>query len=322
MDDRLTEAFEIMMRQVLLAMSRSRGIGRFVGTNRHAWGAASRFVAGRSIDEAVTVIERLNGEGLRATLDHLGENVTSQVEAQANADAYLEAIDRIRAGSLLSGISLKLTALGLDISPEATEALLEKVVAHAAAQDPPVFVRVDMEASAYTEVTMGIFYRLFETYRNLGIVIQSYLYRSDEDIARLASLGAGVRLVKGAYLEPEELAYPEKEKVDEALVRQAKVLMTPESRASGVYTALGTHDSVIIDWAKDYAAKNDIPRDTFEFQMLFGVRRDLQRQLADEGFRVRVYVPYGDQWYPYFMRRLAERPENVAFVLRAVISER
>ena len=311
-----------MMRPLLLAMSRSRAIGRFVGTNRHAWGAASRFVAGRSVDEAVAVIQRLNHEGLRATLDHLGENVASQAEAEANAQAYLDAIDRIREHDLRSGISLKLTALGLDLSPEATSALLERVVAHAAAQEPPVFVRVDMEASAYTEVTLDIFYRLYERYRNLGIVIQSYLYRSDEDIATIVGLGAGVRIVKGAYLEPEELAYPEKADVDAALLRQTEVLMSEEARAAGVYTALGTHDSAIIDWVKAHAEEQGIPRDAFEFQMLFGVRRDLQRQLAGEGYRVRVYVPYGDQWYPYFMRRLAERPENVAFVLRAVISER
>ncbi len=322
MDGHARGVLRLMMRQVLLAMSRSRGLGRFMTTNRFAWSAANRFVAGRTVEEAVAVIQGLNEEGLSATLDHLGENVTVPAEAESNVAAYVEAIDRIREDGLRSGVSLKLTALGLDIDAADTEGLLERVVAHAAAKEPPVYVRIDMEASAYTETTLSIFYRLFERYRNLGIVIQTYLFRSDADIERLAALGAGVRLVKGAYLEPSEIAYPEKADVDEAMRRQTQRLLREDARAAGVYTALGTHDATIIDWAKDYTATQGIPRDAFEFQMLFGVRRDLQRQLVADGYRVRIYVPYGDQWYPYFMRRLAERPENVAFVVRAVIGER
>jgi len=310
-----------LLRAGFIALSRSRIVGRLATSSGLAWRGARRFVAGTTIDEAIAVVAALNEADLRVTLDHLGENVATRAEAEASADAYIEALDRIRAAGVYSGISLKLTALGLDQGDALAEDLLRRVLERAAIFDPPVFVRIDMEGSPYTQRTLDIFRRVRADHGHVGIVIQSYLRRSDDDIADLIALGAPVRLVKGAYLEPEAIAYPDKAEVDAAFVRQARALLAPEARARGVFAALATHDEVIIDWAKAHARAHGIPPDAFEFQMLYGIRRDLQRALVAEGYRMRVYVPYGRQWYPYFMRRLAERPENLAFILRGVLRE-
>lgn len=310
-----------VLRSGLITMSRSRGLAHFATSNRLAWGAASRFIAGQSIDEAVEVVRRLNDEGFLVTLDHLGENVDSEAAAAASADAYVEAIDRSAAAGVDTWISLKLTALGLDLGDQLAESLLRRVMERAAREDPPIFVRIDMEASAYTQRTLDLFYKVYRDYRHLGTVIQTYLYRSDRDVADLIEAGSGPRLVKGAYLEPAEIAYPDKADVDAAFLRMSQALLSEEARAKDVYPAFATQDDAIIGWIKAHAEERGLARESYEFQMLFGVRRDLQRQLVDEGYRVRVYVPYGSQWYPYFMRRLAERPENVAFMVRNLMRE-
>lgn len=310
-----------MMRQALLALSRSKRLARFMTESRLAWGGAKRFIAGRTVREAVTAVQTLNAEGLSATLDYLGENVSTLAEAAASADAYIEAIDAIRAAGIHSGVSLKLTAIGLDLGDDVAAAQLERILVHAEGKSPAVFVRIDMEGSAYTARTIELFGAAHARHANVGIVIQSYLHRTAADADRLAAAGAHVRIVKGAYLEPPEVAFQDKAEVDRAYTALVERLLAADARAAGTYAAVATHDPAMIAFTKAFAAAHDVPRDTFEFQMLYGIRRDLQRSLAAEGYRVRVYVPYGQQWYPYFMRRLAERPENVGFVLRNILRE-
>ncbi|MFN2115253.1 MAG: proline dehydrogenase family protein [Anaerolineae bacterium] len=310
-----------MMREALIWMSRSQAMGRMMTTNPIAWSAASRFVAGETIEEAIDVVRRLAGMGLMSTLDYLGENVTDEDEAVRSCDAYLNTIDHIRSSDVESWISLKLTALGFDISDELTEGLLRRIIEHAADGDPAIFVRIDMEGSPYTQRTLDMFYKVFEDYSNVGIVIQSYLYRSDDDVETLVGKGAGVRLCKGAYSEPPSIAYPDKKDADEAYRRLTARLLSDEARANGTYLGVATHDEAIIEWTKGHAADNGIGPDEYEFQMLNGVRRDLQRKLVADGYRMRVYVPYGTHWYPYFMRRLAERPENIMFMARNMVRE-
>jgi proline dehydrogenase len=312
---------ENAVRQTLHRLSQSRRLAGLATGNRLAWRAASRFVAGETLEEAVAVVRDLNAAGLSATLDFLGENVATQAEAEASAGAYLEAVKRIREAGIHSGISLKLTALGLDLADDLAATLLAAVVGRAADLAPPVFVRIDMEGSPYTARTLAIFERVFREHRNVGVVIQSYLFRSAADVERLIELGAHVRVVKGAYKEPEQIAWPAKADVDASFLRLTERLLNPAARERGVYTAVASHDPAIIGWVKSFAEQRGIGRDQFEFQLLYGIRRDLQTALAAEGYRVRVYVPYGRQWYPYFVRRLAERPENMAFVARNVWRE-
>jgi proline dehydrogenase len=310
-----------MLRRAFLALSTSKSLGGFMTHSRVAWLGARRFVAGQTIDEAIEVVQQLNQSGMRVTLDYLGENVSTRREAEATAQAYVDAIDRIRAAGVDSGVSLKLTAMGLDLGDAVATEMLERVVAHAAAMDPPVFVRIDMEGSDYTQRTLDIFHALRQRYGNLGIVVQAYLYRTAADVDALVAVGSGPRLCKGAYLEPEAIAWPEKADVDGNYLRLAEQLFDDEARAKGVYPAIASHDPNMIDWVVRHTAERGIGKDAFEFQMLYGVRRDLQQALVDRGYRMRVYVPYGGQWYPYFMRRLAERPENLAFILRNVVEE-
>jgi proline dehydrogenase len=304
------------MRRLLLALSSSGTLKGAASGSGLASRAAGRFVAGETIEDAIAVVAALNAAGMTATLDHLGENVATLAEAERARDAYLGALDQIARRRARSGISLKLTALGLDLGADVAARHLADVVAHAARAPRPIFVRIDMEGSDYTQATLDIFRAEYARSKNVGAVIQSYLRRSDADIEALCALGAHVRLVKGAYLEPPELAYPDKADVDAAYVRQATRLLAPDARARGVEVALATHDETIIDWAVAHTRDGGIAPAEFEFQMLYGIRRDLQEKLARDGYRVRVYVPYGSEWYPYFMRRLAERPENVAFILR------
>ena len=310
-----------MMRGALIAMSRSRRLAKVMTTSRLAWYAASRFVAGQTIGEAIQGVKQLNGAGMRASLDYLGENVTTRAEAETAAAAYREALDCIQAAGAQSGISLKLTALGLDLGDDLATELLRDIVAHAASLSPVRFVRIDMEGSPYTARTLDIFERAFADHRNVGVVIQAYLYRTAADVERLIQLGAGIRLCKGAYLEPPEVAYPAKADVDANYLRLAERLLSEPARAAGVYTGIASHDPDMLDWVKRYVAEHDVAKDAFEFQMLYGIRRDLQAALVAEGYRMRVYVPYGSQWYPYFMRRMAERPENVGFVVQNVLRE-
>ncbi len=268
-----------------------------------------RFIAGENIDDAIAAILELNHAGLTATFDHLGESVTSRAEAEADAREYLRVLDRIEATGVNSNVSVKLTQLGLEISEDYCLQNTRRIVE--AAKRHNNFVRIDMEDSSKTDATLRIFKRLFGEYGNVGVVLQAYLYRAERDLDEALKMGARIRLCKGAYKEPAEVAFPKKSDVDANFVRLMKKLLK-----SGIYHGIATHDEKMIAATKEFAAREGVPQDAFEFQMLYGVRRDLQLKLAREGYRMRVYVPYGEHWYPYFMRRLAERPANVWFVLK------
>lgn len=298
----------MVVRQALFHLSQERHLRSLATGNRLARAMALRFVAGETLDDAMAAVRRISRSGMTATLDHLGENVASERDAAAAASAGAAILRRIEAEHLPCNLSLKLTQLGLDLGTECAEENLERILT--VASEIGIFVRIDMEGSPYVERTLAIFERTYRQYGNVGAVIQSYLYRSDADIQRLVAMGARVRLVKGAYLEPATVAYPRKVDVDAAYVRQMRVLLQ-----HGTYPAIATHDPAMIDATRRFAAEQGIGSERFEFQMLYGVRRDLQEKLVRDGYRVRIYVPYGTQWYPYFMRRLAERPANVMFVL-------
>jgi proline dehydrogenase len=273
---------------------------------------ARRFAAGETLAEAVRVTRSLNAEGFRVTLDHLGEEVEGVASALDAARDYGTCIDVIDEESLDATISVKLTQLGLGLDMELAEANLRRVLARAEAKGN--FVEVDMEGSAYTEPTLRIFHSVVADFENVGIAIQSYLRRSREDVAELARRDAPVRLVKGAYDEPRELAFQDKRKVDENFVALMKDLLD-----AGVPTAIATHDEEMVDATLDHASSNGGPGQALEFQMLYGINRTLQKKLLEAGHPVRIYVPFGSDWFPYMMRRIAERPANMRFVLRAVL---
>jgi proline dehydrogenase len=277
---------------------------------------ARRFIAGETAAEAIEAARTLEARGMTHTLDLLGESVTSLEGADAATRAYLATIDAIVAAGIERNISVKLTQLGLDADKASAVDNLRKILERT---DPAgFFVRIDMEDSAYTEVTLDVFETLWHHgHRQIGVVLQSDLYRSERDLQQLNSLGARVRLVKGAYREPKTVAYQRKADVDAAYARMLKTLLT-----EGTYPAIATHDPVMIDLAREWARTHDIGQDRFEFQMLYGIRRDLQAKLVDDGYRLRIYVPFGREWFPYFMRRLGERPANVRFVLRGITAER
>jgi proline dehydrogenase len=306
-----------LTRTVFLALSRSQWLQEMTVRLGLVRRMVRRFVAGETLEEGILAVERLNGSGLLGTLDHLGENVTSETEARDATTEILDLLAAIQDSDVQSGVSVKLTQLGLDLHPALAAENLERIVARAA--EVGCFVRMDMESHEYVQRTLDLFEVLWKRYKNVGVVIQSYLYRSEDDVARLVELGASVRLVKGAYDEPPEVAYPDKADVDASFVRLMEQLFSEKAQANGVYAAVATHDTQLIDWARDHTRQQGIPRDRFEFQMLYGIRSGLQRQLAGEGYRVRAYVPYGEQWYPYFMRRLAERPANLFFLLRNLL---
>jgi proline dehydrogenase len=277
---------------------------------------ARRFIAGETIEEAIEAARRIEAAGMSHTLDHLGESVNTMAEAEAAARTYLGLIDTIVAAGIERNISLKLTQLGLTIDRASCVDNLRRILDAAAAHG--VFVRIDMEDSPYTSVTLDIFETMWQQgYRNIGTVLQSYLRRSMDDARRLNALGARVRLVKGAYNEPRSVAFQKKADVDAAFVELMQVLLV-----EGIYPALATHDPAMIDATRRFAAARQIPPDRYEFQMLFGIRRDLQARLTGEGYRMRVYVPFGREWFPYFMRRLGERPANIGFVIRGIVAER
>jgi len=282
---------------------------------RRETSVARRFIAGETVEAAVGAGRALAAAGLLATFDHLGEGVRTREEADVATREYLEVIDAVIRSGIERNISLKLTALGLDVDRATAVDNLRKILA--VAEPAAFFVRVDMENSSHTAVTLDVFETLWQQgYRRIGIVLQSSLYRSDEDLRRLNALGARIRLVKGAYREPKAVAYQKKADVDAAYARMMKVLIT-----DGAYPAIATHDPVMIDLARAWAAERQIASDRFEFQMLYGIRRDLQTLLVKAGYRVRVYVPFGREWFPYFMRRFGEHPANVWFVLRGIFRE-
>jgi len=305
-----------MLRKTLLYLSNQQRVFTFVRRNRLARRMASRFVAGETIDEAIPVVRGLNARGITASLDLLGESVHHEEEARTTARSYLEILDRIKAEKLDANVSLKLTAMGLDVSEDLCVANVQAVLDRA--RDYDSFVRLDMESSEYTERTLHMFeHRLYPSYpKNVGIVLQSYLRRTPADVELANRLGCRVRICKGAYQEPASVAFPDKRDVDATYVRCMHALMT-----DGNYPGLATHDERIIAEAKRFATERKIPADRYEFQMLYGVRRDLQDALVRDGYRMRVYVPFGTQWYPYLMRRLAERPANVAFMTGNVVKE-
>lgn len=297
-----------MLRSILLALSQSPRTAHFVTHNKLSRRVVSRFVAGEQLDSAVAAVRLLNQAGRLASLDCLGESVSTEAEARSAARTYSEMFDRIAAEKLTCNVSLKLTQLGLDISQPLCEELLSDVVHCAAAQGN--FVRIDMEASAYTQRTVDICKRMRARSDSIGTVLQSYLFRTEQDARDLISAGCRLRLVKGAYKEPDTVAFPQKSDVDANYVKVMKILLP-----SGIYHGIATHDPRMLDATKKFAAEQGIRNDQFEFQMLYGIRTDLQEQLIREGYRLRVYVPYGSDWFPYFMRRLAERPANLQFFL-------
>jgi proline dehydrogenase len=278
-------------------------------------GFARRFIAGESVDDAVAAVRPIAERGMLLTLDYLGESVATAEEADSATRAYLRIIDTIASSGVERNISLKLTQLGLDVDRATAVDNLRRILEPATAHG--FFVRIDMENSPYTDRTLQIFETLWgQGYRNLGVVLQSMLMRTPDDVVRVNKLGARIRLVKGAYLEPKSVAFQKKSAVDDAYVQLMKLLLD-----EGTYPAIATHDPAMIAATKAHAAEKQYARDRFEFQMLYGIRRDLQAALVRDGYRVRLYVPFGDQWFPYFMRRLGERPANVAFVLKGIFQE-
>jgi proline dehydrogenase len=277
-------------------------------------GFARRFIAGETIDDAIEAARVIESQRLMLTLDLLGESVSSLAQADAATREYLRMVDAIIASGIGRNLSLKLTQLGLDVDKASTIDNLRKILERA--EPAGFFVRMDMESSAYTDVTLDIFETLWQqSYRQIGIVLQAALRRSEQDLVRINALGARIRLVKGAYREPKSIAYQKKSEVDASFARMLKTLL-----ANGNYPAIATHDLAMIDLARQWAADQNIAKDRFEFQMLYGIHRDFQAMLVREGYRVRVYVPFGREWFPYFMRRLGERPANVLFVLRGIAS--
>jgi proline dehydrogenase len=276
---------------------------------------ARRFIAGETVQEAIEAAANVQARGLTATLDLLGESVSNLDEAETATRSYLRVLDAISASGVERNISLKLTQLGLDVDKASAVDNLRKILERA--EPAGFFVRIDMENSPYTDVTLEIFETLWQQgHRQIGVVVQSALYRTEQDLERLNALGARVRLVKGAYKEPTSVAYAKKADVDAAYARELRMLLV-----HGHYPAIATHDPKLIDLTRRYADEHGVARDRYEFQMLYGVRRDLQQSLVREGYSVRVYIPFGREWFPYFMRRLGERPANVMFVIRGVLGE-
>src|SRR6476620_12137216 len=305
-----------MLRSALLYLSQQPKIFKFVRNNKVAKSFANRFVAGETLDTALAAVTRLNARGITASLDLLGESVHNEAEARAAGDSYLRMLDRIHQQKADANVSVKLTAMELDISEDLCVSIMHRILQRA--RDYNSFVRIDMESSEYTQRTLDLFeQRLYPAYRDhVGIVLQSYLYRTFADVERAIQMKARVRLCKGAYKEPETVAYPAKKDVDSTYVRCMHELML-----TGNYPGIATHDEAIIKEAKRFASEKKVSADRYEFQMLYGVRRDLQDKLVRAGYRMRVYVPFGTQWYPYLMRRLAERPANVAFITGNVLKE-
>jgi proline dehydrogenase len=303
----------MLLRNALLWLAGNQAVKHTVVHSRVARPLARRFVAGETLDDALQAAQTINTQGASVSLDYLGENVTSAEEARAVAHTYVDMLHAIASRRLNCNVSLKLTALGLDIDRDLCVANLRAVLD--AARECGNFVRIDMEGSSYTTGTLELFEHLFCTlaYDNVGIVLQSYLYRTAADLTRAIELRARVRLCKGAYQEPPEIAFPRKSDVDRNYLVLARVLLR-----HGNYPGLATHDQRIIEWIKHFVREESIDRSRYEFQMLYGVRRDLQRQLVAEGYNLRLYVPFGEAWYPYLMRRMAERPANLFFVLRAL----
>ncbi len=306
-----------MLRAFFVGLSENSRLRRFAERSSLGQRVSHRFVAGTEIADAVQATEVVNRAGMSVTIDNLGENVTNPDEARYSAQLYHQILDAIVANQLNANISLKLTHMGLDVDEKLARDIVSGLVAKAAAMNPPGFVRVDMEGSPYTQRTLDFVHELHRMPGNancVGTVIQAYLKRSESDVEKLLAERIRIRLCKGAYKESTDIAFAAKSDVDANYVKLMKVLMK-----SGIYHGLATHDESIIQQAQAFATGENVSRDAFEFQMLYGIRRDLQRKLARKGWRVRVYIPFGSEWYPYFMRRLGERPANVLFIARNLL---
>ncbi len=299
------------MRALLLYLAHREGFKNFILRFRVFRNLAWRFVAGETLDDAIRVVREANEQAVRGTLDLLGENTRSLGDADSTAREIISILDRIRAEHVDCNVSVKPTQLGLDLSTEACLRNISSIVAHARQLDN--FIRVDMEDSSCTERTLDVVRRVYAEMDNVGAVIQAYLYRSESDVRVLVKEGIRIRLCKGAYLEPDTVAFRKKADTDANFVRIMKGLLD-----SRLYHAIATHDEAMISATRAYAESRGIPRNAFEFQMLYGIRRDLQQELAREGYSVRIYIPYGGRWYPYLMRRLAERPANLMFIARNI----
>jgi proline dehydrogenase len=312
-----TENFQKMplLRSAFIALSTNQPLRRFSERSSIGRKLSSRFVAGLDIEDCLNAAERLNERGMTATLDSLGESVSSEIEAQKSAEIYHQLLDAIAQRRLNANISVKLTQMGLELSPDIAYKIAESLTDHARATGN--FLRIDMEGSGLTQVTLDLVHHLHarpEFKGHIGIVIQAYLFRSEADIHQLIEDGIRIRLCKGAYQEPQSIAFAKKQDTDTNYVRLSSILLS-----SPIYHGIATHDEAMIEAAKNYARNKGIEPSHFEFQMLYGVRRDLQRKLINEGYNVRIYVPFGREWYPYFMRRLAERPANVLFLAKSLL---
>jgi len=306
-----------ILRSAFIALSRNASLRRFSEQSSLGRAMSSRFVAGMQVDDVLCAAESIHAQGIAATLDSLGENVSTPEEARHSADIYHRLLDAIHQRGLNANVSVKLTQMGMDLGHDLAEQIVSELVQHAVTVNS--FVRVDMEGSEYTQATIDMVRRLHAQPGNqghVGIVIQAYLHRSAQDIATLTADGIRIRLCKGAYKEPPSVAFPDKRDVDGNFVKLTQMLLT-----SGIYHGIATHDEEMIAATKRIVRQKGIGPKTFEFQMLYGVRRDLQKSLIQEGFNVRVYVPFGTEWYPYFMRRLAERPANVLFIARNMLKK-
>ena len=306
-----------MLRALFISLSESRSLRAAAERSAIGRRVSSRFVAGTQVEDALRVAKEFNARGITVSVDNLGENVTNAEEARESAKLYHAMLDQIGAQRLEANISLKLTHMGLDVDENLARELVSGLVQKAATLTPPNFVRVDMEGSPYTQRTLDFVHELHRMpgqAGRVGTVIQSYMLRAEKDVQDLLAAGIRIRLCKGAYKEPPEIAYQKKADVDANYVKLMKILMK-----SGIYHGLATHDENIIREAKAFAIREKIARDAFEFQMLHGIRRDLQQSLVRDGWKMRVYVPFGTEWYPYFMRRLAERPANVLFIAKNML---
>ncbi len=301
-----------MLRSLLLFLSHQAWLRHWVETSAITGRLTSRFVVGKTLDSEIAVCQRLNIENILTSVDYLGENVTSLAEADQSRETYLRILEQIAAVKLQSTVSIKLTQLGLDLSEEQCRANLERLMQ--CAHEIGSGVEIDMESSEYTDRTLGIVEDMHARFGNVRAVIQAYLYRSEKDIERLSERKIPVRLCKGAYQEPEEIAFPKKSDVDSNYVRLMKALLD-----RGTYPAIASHDETILNEAWRHIEERRLEPASFEFQMLYGIRRDLQRRLVEKGYRLRLYVPYGNAWYPYLMRRLAERPANMLFLARNLV---
>lgn len=301
-----------MIKSTIHALADNRRFTDWIARRGMQWGFARRFIAGEALEEAMPAVQELRDRGMTVTLDFLGESVHDRDATRVATETYCEILDELHRRGNIASISLKPTQIGLSIDADLARENIGKIAARAAERDN--FVRIDMEDSSTTEATIEVYKSLRPDFPNLGTVVQSYLYRTEKDVREINAIGGKLRLCKGAYDEPEEVAFQDKADVDANYVKLAELLLD-----EGTYPAFATHDHRIIDHIVEYARRNGIPNDAYEFQMLYGVRRDYQRQIVDRGFRLRVYVPFGTEWCPYFMRRIAERPANAWFVIRALI---